>query len=218
MDWIHCNSCFVQPGKENGQKKQFHLTSCGHIFCENCTCFADGTSDCCRHCRTKCSSTVIGEKSFKTNPRVLEYFQEPEEVYEKLLKVMKFQKAHRIKLIGHNQYIISKYNRAKLYIKKLENELKIAKNALRNTSQNSQSVTETQSISSPIFPQNSTPCNMINAEAKIHNTPANIKPKMPDMRHSPFQEIHNEKYMPTINNLQLNSFGHDYLKKNQKDL
>lgn len=26
---------------------------------------------------------------------------------------------------------------------------------------------------------------------------------------SPFQEIHNEKFMPTIDNLQLNSFGHE---------
>eukprot|EP00102_Acyrthosiphon_pisum_P023827 XP_016661037.1 PREDICTED: RING finger protein 212B-like [Acyrthosiphon pisum] len=249
MDWIHCNSCFVQPSKNiNGQKKQFHLTSCGHIFCENCTCFADGTPDCCRHCRNKCSSTVIGEKSFKTNPQVLEYFQEPEEVYEKLLKVMKFQKAHRIKLVGHHQYIISKYNRAKLYIKKLEGELKIAKNALRNTPQTSSSVAETRSISTPIFPTNSSPFNMINAEAKNNRTPSNMKPKMPDMRHrkqsfrnelsilstgsnlsgvstpassvyqSPLQEIHNEKYMPTIDNLQLNSFGHNYLGKNQKDL
>lgn len=61
--------------------------------------------------------------------------------------------------------------------------INIILSALRNTPQNSQSVTETRSISSPIFPQNSTPFNMINAEAKIHNTPANIKPKMPDMRH-----------------------------------
>ncbi|XP_060839837.1 zip homologous protein 2 isoform X1 [Rhopalosiphum padi] len=244
MDWIHCNSCFIQPEIENGNttKKQFHLTSCGHIFCENCSCFADGTLDCCKRCRNKCSSTMIGEKSFQTNPQVLEYFQEPEEVYEKLLKVMKFQKAHRIKLVGHHQYIISKYKRAKLYIKKLEGELKIAKNALRNTPQYQHSVTESLSISTPLFQPNSTPFNMINAEANIHNTPAKMKIKMPDMRHrkqsfrnelsilstgsnasevstpgssvyaSPMQETCNEKYMPTIDNLQLNSFGHKYLK------
>ncbi|KAF0771786.1 RING finger protein 212B [Aphis craccivora] len=240
MDWIHCNSCFVQPGRENGNvtKIQFHLTSCGHIFCENCSCFADDTLDCCKYCRNKCSSTLIGEKSFQTNPQVLEYFQEPEEVYEKLLKVMKFQKAHRIKLIGHHQFVISKYNRAKLYIKKLEGELKLAKNALRNTPQSTHNVSETRSISTPIFQLNSTPFNMINAEAKLQNTSAKIKTKIPDMKHrkqsfrnelsmlstgstasgvstpgssvyaSPLQEICNEKYMPAMDNLQLKSFGH----------
>ncbi|KAE9523560.1 hypothetical protein AGLY_016112, partial [Aphis glycines] len=201
-------------GRENGNatKIQFHLTSCGHIFCENCSCFADETLDCCKYCRNKCSSTLIGEKSFQTNPQVLEYFQEPEEVYEKLLKVMKFQKAHR--------------------------ELKIAKNALRNTPQSAHNVTETRSISTPIFQINSTPFNMINAEAKLQNTSTKIKTKIPDMRHrkqsfrselsmlstgstasgvstpgssvyaSPLQEICNEKYMPAMDNLQLKSFGH----------
>uniref|UniRef100_A0A2S2NLS3 Uncharacterized protein n=1 Tax=Schizaphis graminum TaxID=13262 RepID=A0A2S2NLS3_SCHGA len=161
---------------------------------------------------------------------------------------MKFQKAHRIKLVGYHQNTISKYKRAKLYIKKLEGELKIAKNALRNTPHNSHNVSESLSISTPIFQPNSTPFNMINAEANIHNTPAKMKIKMPDMRHrkqsfrnelsllstgsnasevstpgssvyaSPMNEICNEKYMPTIDNLQLNSFGHKYLKSNQKDL
>ncbi len=32
MDWINCSSCFNQPG--SGRK--FHLTSCGHIYCEVC--------------------------------------------------------------------------------------------------------------------------------------------------------------------------------------
>ncbi|CAH1713924.1 unnamed protein product [Aphis gossypii] len=89
---------------------------------------------------------------------------------------------------------------------------------------------------------------MINAEAKLQNTSAKIKTKIPDMRHrkqsfrselsmlstgstasgvstpgssvyaSPLQEICNEKYMPAMDNLQLKSFGHKYQKKNQKDL
>lgn len=33
MDWVHCNSCFVQPGSSS---KKFFLTSCGHVFCQDC--------------------------------------------------------------------------------------------------------------------------------------------------------------------------------------
>lgn len=32
MDWFACNSCFVT----RTQEKKFHMTSCGHIFCNNC--------------------------------------------------------------------------------------------------------------------------------------------------------------------------------------
>ena len=31
-DWVHCNICFRQPA----ETKQFHLTSCGHMFCGDC--------------------------------------------------------------------------------------------------------------------------------------------------------------------------------------
>ncbi|XP_025406244.1 RING finger protein 212B isoform X2 [Sipha flava] len=186
MDWIHCNSCFSQPrGRDDATTQKFYLTSCGHIFCEKCGCFLDGTLDCCKHCRNKCSSTTIEEKSLKRNPEVLEYFQEPEEVSEKLVKVMQFQKAHRIKLVAYHQNMLSKYNRAKMYIKKLEGELKIAKNALRNTPQKLQNcnVSETHSNSMPIFQPNSTPFMMINDEANIRNSNPNINPKQSDMKY-----------------------------------
>lgn len=42
MDWVHCNSCYEQPNEQITPKQQFYLTSCGHIFCHNCGCFADG--------------------------------------------------------------------------------------------------------------------------------------------------------------------------------
>lgn len=41
MDWINCNSCFAQPTCRNDVTR-FSLTTCGHIFCENCGCFALG--------------------------------------------------------------------------------------------------------------------------------------------------------------------------------
>lgn len=46
-------------------------------------------------------------QSFQMNPQVLEYFQEPEIICEKLIKVMKFQKAHRIKLVEHHQRVVN---------------------------------------------------------------------------------------------------------------
>lgn len=48
------------------------------------------------------------------NPQVLEYFQEPDKLYEKLLKVMKFQEAHRTKLSGHHQRIVLFYIHANI--------------------------------------------------------------------------------------------------------
>lgn len=32
MDWVHCNSCYVQP--EPGLP--FCLTNCGHMYCCKC--------------------------------------------------------------------------------------------------------------------------------------------------------------------------------------
>ena len=31
-DWVHCNRCYRQPGNN----RKFHLTNCGHIYCEDC--------------------------------------------------------------------------------------------------------------------------------------------------------------------------------------
>ncbi|XP_050429130.1 probable E3 SUMO-protein ligase RNF212 [Adelges cooleyi] len=160
MTWIHCNMCFSQPMPINDDSKVFYLTSCGHIFCENCGCFADNTSNSCRECKNECSYTALGDK---TNSQVLEYFQDPTNTCEKLLQVMKFQRAHRNRLVGHHQRILAKYNRAKLYIRKLENELKMAKNAFQtNIHSNLNSTNE----SNPIFLLHSTPFKLINAEAK----------------------------------------------------
>ncbi|KAL4232112.1 hypothetical protein ACF0H5_009688 [Mactra antiquata] len=32
VDWLHCNTCFEQPG----DGRAFFLTNCGHIYCEAC--------------------------------------------------------------------------------------------------------------------------------------------------------------------------------------
>ena len=80
MDWINCSSCFNQPG--NGIK--FHLTSCGHIFCEVCIVesknksFLDltlklkenlylqpGIKDCCFICNQKCTNFQLTNQVVK---------------------------------------------------------------------------------------------------------------------------------------------------------
>ncbi|KAE9554080.1 hypothetical protein FO519_002722 [Halicephalobus sp. NKZ332] len=33
MSWVHCNSCFLEPGKDN---KNFYISNCGHILCQQC--------------------------------------------------------------------------------------------------------------------------------------------------------------------------------------
>ncbi|VVC42883.1 Zinc finger, RING-type,Zinc finger, RING/FYVE/PHD-type [Cinara cedri] len=166
-DWFHCNSCFLQPDENNQNRQQFYLTSCGHIFCEHCGCFTESTSDRCKLCKTKCLSTKIGDEEFKKNKDIQEYFQKPIETGERLLNVLKFQKSHTSKLIKHHQLIITKYNRAKLYIKKLESELKNAKRALKNTPQNHNF---TESCSSSVLEFDATPFKMIHAGVEEQNT------------------------------------------------
>lgn len=240
MEWMHCNLCFSQPNANDGSGKQrlLYLTSCGHIFCVNCGCFADGTSDCCKLCKSKCSSIFIGEKAFEKNPDVLQYFQDPSEICEKLCKVMKFQKSHHVQSVAHHNRMLSKYNRAKLYIKKLEHELKITKNELLNKSKDSYCNSETQStVSKPIFHRNSTPFKIIEAKSKDQNIPS-INKNMPNLKYreqsfrnessvsssgsmrrsvsetgssvyaSPLQDNSDEKCVAKLNNLQLNSFEH----------
>ncbi|VVC26467.1 Hypothetical protein CINCED_3A008031 [Cinara cedri] len=111
----------------------------------------------------------IGEQyqEFKKNKDIQEYFQKPIETGERLLNVLKFQKSHTSKLIKHHQLIITKYNRTKLYIKKLESELKNAKRALKNTPQNHNF---TESCSSSVLEFDATPFKMIHAGVEEQNT------------------------------------------------
>jgi len=202
MNRMYCNSCFDQSSENGGpsNQQQFHLTSCGHIFCVNCGCFADGTSDCCRICRSKCSSVFLGDNLFETDQKVLDYFRDPKEICEKLFKVMAFQKSQCILLETHHRQILSKYNRAKIYIKKLEHELKIAKNALSNTPEDLNCDSETLcAMPKPIFHPNSTPFKLIDAESKVQKM-SSINKNIPDIKHRK-QSFQNESSMSSLGSM-----------------
>ncbi|XP_050534276.1 RING finger protein 212B-like isoform X2 [Daktulosphaira vitifoliae] len=176
MSWINCNVCCNQPNNlPNEMRKLFYLTSCGHIFCATCGCFTDNTSNRCRECKNVCSYTTIGDKSFRSNQQLLEYFQDPQNMCTKLLQSMKFQKIHQKRLFEHHQ--LSKYNRAKQYIKKLKNQLENMKNLLQN---NQQSISINSMEHNPIFQINSTPFKLVDEEAKRRNNNVGVTFKVPN--------------------------------------
>ncbi|XP_059471122.1 probable E3 SUMO-protein ligase RNF212 [Neocloeon triangulifer] len=91
MDWIHCNACGVQPSKDKSRK--FQLTSCGHIFCNQCA--EQNTNPACKVCGTKCTMIQL---TSQMPPEIQHYFSDPDEVIKKALQIMSFQKGHRLRL------------------------------------------------------------------------------------------------------------------------
>ncbi|XP_046666878.1 RING finger protein 212B-like [Homalodisca vitripennis] len=117
MDWVHCNSCFYQPGQI--PKRDFKLTSCGHIFCQCCE--RGGTIEACKMCGIKCTTTALSAQMAK---EVQVYFEDPESSLDKLRKVMDFQKSHRQKLNENYRRLFEKYQMLKVGYQKLEEEMK----------------------------------------------------------------------------------------------
>ncbi|GFY70509.1 RING finger protein 212 [Trichonephila inaurata madagascariensis] len=98
MEWIHCNNCFGLPDSE----KNFYLTSCGHIYCQDCEEQCARTQ--CKLCGNQCSTIVL---SSTLKPDVQMYFTDPDELLKKKLKevhqVSDFQKNHRARLWAHQK-------------------------------------------------------------------------------------------------------------------
>ncbi|XP_030831903.1 probable E3 SUMO-protein ligase RNF212 [Strongylocentrotus purpuratus] len=103
-DWVHCNTCFRQPG--SGPK--FALTNCGHIFCGDC--LEGSTKEKCKMCGNPCTSITL---SAKMKPDVELYFTDPAEILKKhqkqLVMVLDFQKNHRQRLTGHRREVQSRH-------------------------------------------------------------------------------------------------------------
>nr|XP_055057536.1 RING finger protein 212B-like [Misgurnus anguillicaudatus] len=93
MDWFHCNNCFLRGGKP------FVVSSCGHIFCEDCinTKFTGQ----CRVCHANCNYLPISdqmkpqEKMFFTDPvKLLQTRLEP------IAQIAIFQKKQKERVIA----------------------------------------------------------------------------------------------------------------------
>ncbi|XP_071817734.1 E3 ubiquitin-protein ligase RNF212B-like [Apostichopus japonicus] len=97
-DWVHCNSCFHQPG----DGRQFSLTNCGHLYCGEC--LEDGTRDSCKMCGNHCTAIPL---SSKMKPEVEVFFNDPSDIIKKSLKqlieVMDFQRNHRKRLAAYHR-------------------------------------------------------------------------------------------------------------------
>ncbi|KAJ1523906.1 hypothetical protein ONE63_010457 [Megalurothrips usitatus] len=118
MDWIHCNSCFVQPRANNNPPK-FHLTSCGHIFCDRCN--QTATTNKCSVCEAQYTTTVL---SSQLREEVRDFFADPEVLLSKFVKVLQFQSSHRERISAFLRRALPKYESAKREIQKLHEENK----------------------------------------------------------------------------------------------
>ncbi|KAG1650933.1 RING finger protein 212B [Nymphon striatum] len=73
-DWIHCNKCFVKPTRE--LKRKFMLTSCSHMFCDQCL-----LEKKCHICKATCNVIVLSQQM---KPDVEIFFKDPSQQLKKL--------------------------------------------------------------------------------------------------------------------------------------
>ncbi|GFG29789.1 hypothetical protein Cfor_11505 [Coptotermes formosanus] len=117
MDWIHCNSCYLLPSQSKGKK--FSLTSCGHVYCEDCV-KPDGTKTC-AVCGNAFTMTPL---TSELSADIQEYFRNPEEVLKRALQIMTFQEGHRSRITAYFNNVVLKYKAAKLEIMRLNGIIK----------------------------------------------------------------------------------------------
>lgn len=114
-DWLHCNTCFRQPGEGIG----FSLTNCGHIYCEKCVRVA--CNERCSMCGSVCDKITL---SSKMKPEVETFFTNPLDLIKKdtkkSIQVMEFQHNHRRRFVEHQRKQIMKMEK---YVKHLQQTL-----------------------------------------------------------------------------------------------
>jgi hypothetical protein len=117
MDWIHCNSCYLLPTQSKGKK--FSLTSCGHVYCEDCV-KPDGPKKC-AVCGNHFTMTPL---TSELSADIQEYFRNPEEVLKRALQIMTFQEGHRSRITAYFNSVVLKYKAAKVEIMRLNGIIK----------------------------------------------------------------------------------------------
>ncbi|XP_054270333.1 RING finger protein 212B-like isoform X1 [Macrosteles quadrilineatus] len=113
MDWVHCNNCYYRPGHQ--PKKEMILTSCGHIFCKCCE--RSAQIEHCKICGERANTTALSSQMIE---QVKAYFEEPETGLALKLKVMEFQKSHRLRLDQYHKTVVEKYQKLKGEYQKLK--------------------------------------------------------------------------------------------------
>ncbi|XDV27770.1 hypothetical protein PO909_031253 [Leuciscus waleckii] len=90
MNWFHCNNCFVREGKK------FVVSSCGHIFCENCV-----NARQCRVCHVNCNYLHISDQM---KPQEKMFFKDPVKLVQTRLEhigqIANFQKRQKERVIA----------------------------------------------------------------------------------------------------------------------
>ncbi|CAH1401793.1 unnamed protein product [Nezara viridula] len=120
MFWVFCNSCFIKPS-QGKKKRQFFMTSCCHILCDNCTQLDAKT---CKKCASPC---MIVQCNNQMPEEIKEVFIDVSDTIPKLIKVLDFQEKNRSKLMAYYRNNVEKYKTAKVYVSELEQKLHTAK-------------------------------------------------------------------------------------------
>ncbi|XP_073424898.1 probable E3 SUMO-protein ligase RNF212 isoform X2 [Dendrobates tinctorius] len=96
-DLVRCNLCFQQPGRK---ASRFSITSCGHVFCEQC--LRKGINEKCGVCKATCRTILL---SNETDPDIKMLFTDVSVLCKKFLteftQVVEFQDSHRQRLLAH---------------------------------------------------------------------------------------------------------------------
>ena len=117
MDWIHCNSCHIIATVSNS--KIFHLTSCGHIYCNSCI-----KPDNSKKCLICGNNYTIIQLNADLKPEIKEYFKNPEDVLKRALEIIMFQGGHQKLMHSYFKNVSTKYMAAKQEINRLNELLK----------------------------------------------------------------------------------------------
>ncbi|KAM4022416.1 LOW QUALITY PROTEIN: putative E3 SUMO-protein ligase RNF212 [Anomaloglossus baeobatrachus] len=94
---VRCNMCFQQPGRKD---PRFSITSCGHVFCEQC--LRKGNNENCSVCKAPCRTILLPNE---TDPDIKMLFMDVNVLCKKFLteftQVVEFQDSHRQRLLTH---------------------------------------------------------------------------------------------------------------------